>query len=106
MHKCFANKSTSSEGNSYKFKFPPNMNVIEAMQNDMKKSRQQEDRPFIGMNRIITNLSPSIDPEIFKKPSLIFDSLYECGNLDMVFQIKENEYDLYMRVDSNTRGHH
>ena len=24
----------------------------------------------------------------------------------MAVKIKENEYDLYMRVDSNTRGHH
>jgi len=37
---------------------------------------------------------------------LIFDSLFECGNLDMAFQVKDQEYDLYMRVDSNTRGHH
>lgn len=36
----------------------------------------------------------------------MFDSKFESGNLDMAIRIKENEYDLYMRVDSNTRGHH
>jgi hypothetical protein len=37
---------------------------------------------------------------------LEFDSSFESGNLDMVLKIKEFEYDLYMRVDTNTRGHH
>jgi hypothetical protein len=43
---------------------------------------------------------------MFKAPSLVFDSHFECGNLDMVYQVKDFEYDLFMRVDSNTRGHH
>jgi hypothetical protein len=42
---------------------------------------------------------------------LVFDSLFESGNLDMVIRNKkvltnEIEYDMYMRVDCNTRGHH
>jgi hypothetical protein len=37
---------------------------------------------------------------------LIFDSDFESGNLDMVIKTAEKEYDLYMRVDTNTRGHH
>jgi hypothetical protein len=108
MHKAFANKSeTLSNGEelqTYRFKFPPNMNVIEACMPPKKKS---EDRPFTGMNPLIlTNLNNSINPEMFSSPSLIFDSMFESGNLDMVVQIREHEYDLYMRVDSNTRGHH
>jgi len=39
-------------------------------------------------------------------PELIFDSNFESGNLDMVIKVKDYEYDLYMRVDTNTRGHH
>ena len=33
MHKAYANKKNYSDGTdiSYRFKFPPNMNVIEAM---------------------------------------------------------------------------
>lgn len=41
----------------------------------------------------------------FRKP-YIFDSNFESGNLDMVVQVAPREFDLYMRVDSNTRGHH
>ena len=37
---------------------------------------------------------------------LKFDSIFENGNLDMVFKAKEDEYFMYMRVDTNTRGHH
>lgn len=38
--------------------------------------------------------------------TLRFDSFFEGGNLDLVVNQKENEYDLYMRTDSNTKGHH
>ena len=37
---------------------------------------------------------------------LRFDSSFESGNLDSVYKVKPWEYDLYMRVDTNTRGHH
>ena len=37
---------------------------------------------------------------------LTFDSSFESGNLDMVVQIAHDEFDMFMRVDSNTRGHH
>jgi hypothetical protein len=64
-----------------------------------KRTRKDDDRGFIGMN-----------PEIFegegREKVLLFDSKFESGNLDMAIKIKDNEYDLYMRVDSNTRGHH
>ena len=39
------------------------------------------------------------------KCSLIFDSHFESGNLDCVVKVSDNEYDLFMRVDSNTKGH-
>lgn len=37
--------------------------------------------------------------------SIIFDSDFESGNLDIVIETAHYEYDLFMRVDSNTRGH-
>jgi hypothetical protein len=41
-----------------------------------------------------------------KSRELVFDSEFEEGNLDLVLKRNTNEYDLFMRVDSNTRGHH
>ena len=37
--------------------------------------------------------------------SLIFNSCFESGNLDMVIRRPDNIYELFLRVDSNTRGH-
>jgi hypothetical protein len=37
--------------------------------------------------------------------TLQFDSNFEGGNLDVVVRTKEDEYDLYIRADSNARGH-
>lgn len=52
-------------------------------------------------------MNPAIlaQPDIIKD-ELVFDSNFESGNLDMVIKKKEFEYDLYMRVDTNTKGHH
>ena len=36
---------------------------------------------------------------------LLFDSYFEGGNLDFAIQIQEQEYDLYIRPDTNTKGH-
>lgn len=37
--------------------------------------------------------------------SIVFDSNFEGGNLDLVLKVNESVYDLFMRVDSNTKGH-
>lgn len=37
---------------------------------------------------------------------LTFDSDFEAGNLDRVLYVNENEYDLYIRSDSNTSRHY
>lgn len=49
-------------------------------------------RPFVGM-------------KVLSENDLQFDSNFESGNLDIVVKIGESEYDLFMRVDSNTTGH-
>ena len=36
---------------------------------------------------------------------LIFNSEFECGNLDLAIKISDFEYDLFVRIDSNTKGH-
>ena len=84
------------------------MNVIDAMMAGQKRKHSEEgDREFEGMNpQILNSDHHSPDPDLFRTPSLHFNSHYECGNLDVAVQIRDAEYDLYMRVDSNTRGHH
>jgi hypothetical protein len=50
--------------------------------------------------RLFTGMNPTL-----KKEDLRFDSNFECGNLDLAILISPFEYDLVMRVDSNTKGH-
>lgn len=47
-----------------------------------------------------------MNPKLVNEEELRFDSNFESGNLDMVVKTNPWEYDLYMRVDTNTRGHH
>lgn len=50
-------------------------------------------------NRAFNGQSPTANQ------GLIFNSFFESGNLDCAFQVDEREYDLFIRVDSNTKGH-
>lgn len=46
-----------------------------------------------------------MNPTIQKEEELQFDSRFESGNLDCVVKVSEEEYDLFLRIDSNTKGH-
>jgi hypothetical protein len=35
----------------------------------------------------------------------LFNSNFESGNLDAAIRVKSDEYDCFLRSDSNTRGH-
>lgn len=48
-----------------------------------------------------TKLRKNIDEEDI----LVFDQNFECGNLDSVYLHSQYEYNLLMKVDSNTRGY-
>ena len=51
-------------------------------------------RAFEGMN-------PTLDLNAEYK----FNGCFESANLDCVIKYKKREFDLFLRVDSNTRGH-
>lgn len=102
MHKTYANlvKGSGLEQEislfdvnhkaSYKYQLPKE----KAFKMKQKPHREPE-REFLGMNPVKTD-----------KEQLTFDSDFECGNLDMVLKPNDNEYDCFMRVDTNTKGHH
>lgn len=39
------------------------------------------------------------------KDGVQFDGHFESGNLDGVLMVNPYEFDIFMRVDTNTRGH-
>ncbi|CAG9329613.1 unnamed protein product [Blepharisma stoltei] len=82
---------TFSGPDTYKFSINPR--IKHAWELVKKNEPKKENRPFIGMKE-------GLEPE-----ELEFSSKFECGNLDKVVKVKENEYDLYLRTDSNTYGH-
>ncbi len=63
-------------------------------QSEGEDSGEKDRRAFRGMNP-----DPRVDEE------LVFDSDFESGNLDMVVKTKEGSYDLFLRVDTNSKGH-
>lgn len=97
MHENFTNENTYQfpQLNIFKEKYN---SILQYLKNNEEFSFLNENplnsnRPFVGMNPKIPN------------NNLIFDSKFESGNLDAVIKISDNEYDCFMRVDSNTRGH-
>lgn len=83
------NKGVNEPYPSYTFKWPLRIPF-------MRPHEFDERPPFCGMNPKLGSLANE----------LVFDSAFESGNLDMVLKTKPMCYDLYMRVDTNTRGHH
>lgn len=39
------------------------------------------------------------------KKNFEFESAFESGNLDLAVQVKKNEFDCFLRSDTNTKGH-
>lgn len=60
----------------------------------------------LDSGRIFLGMNSKFNDKISNGNILEFDAKFECGNLDKVVMVNENEYDIYMRVDSNTTGHH
>lgn len=46
-----------------------------------------------------------MNPTLELADEYIFNGAFESGNLDCVIKVQPREFDLFLRVDSNTRGH-
>ena len=46
-----------------------------------------------------------MNPTLNLKEEILFNSCFEAANLDCVIKVGETEFDLFLRIDSNTRGH-
>lgn len=67
-----------------------------------KEAGKQQQQPSVPSNFTGNNPLYSSRSDILK-----FSSQFESGNLDLAIKVEGSvdEYDLFMRVDSNTRGH-
>lgn len=98
LHESYVKEGTYqfSQINLFKEKYN---DIIQYLKNQdqfsfLNQNTLNSNRPFLGQN-----------PKFPDENNLIFDSQFESGNLDAVIKINDNEYDCFMRVDSNTRGH-
>ena len=97
LHENYAHENTYQFSQISLFKEKYN-DILNILKNDdqfafLNQNAVNINRPFLGMN------------QKFQEEHLIFDSRFESGNLDAVVKISDMEYDCFMRVDSNTRGH-
>ena len=76
-----------------------------------------EEQTF-GTGRILSKLSPKLTKYLseleeqqekhikhYKGDCLLIDSIFESGNLLHADRMDSNDYNFYMQVDSNTKGH-
>ncbi|KAL4450839.1 hypothetical protein ABPG74_011681 [Tetrahymena malaccensis] len=95
VHRQFCGKDT------YSFKFSSILFNDDVLKQFKVKIQDDTDTmQQVDNIRIFTGMHPD-----FKKNQLNFDSFFEGGNLDMVVKLSDIEYDLYMRPDTNTKGH-
>lgn len=46
-----------------------------------------------------------MNPSLRLSDEYLFNGAFESGNLDCAIKVHSTEFDLFLRVDSNTRGH-
>ena len=99
VHREYSKRDLGNGQKSYNFKFPPKVLHL-------KRSRLEEPRIFTGMNPNLKELYAKKNLEYDPSTELNWDSDFESGNLDIVQNCGRGHYNLYMRVDTNTKGHH
>ena len=50
-------------------------------------------------------VQPYYTPVYENDKTLVFESRFESGNLAMAFKLSDNEYNLILQNDVNTKGH-
>jgi hypothetical protein len=98
MHKNYVKPSE----NTYEFAFPKfyGLASAKAFYDSVFEDMLEGEAPRRDEMRAFTGMSPDVEWN-----ELHFNSNFENGNLDMVVKVGPIDYDLFLRVDSNTRGH-
>jgi hypothetical protein len=69
------------------------------IRDNMTENPPQHILDYLAME-MKTKLPPSVEEDYV----LDFDQNFECGNLDSAYLVTEYEYNLVMKVDTNTKG--
>lgn len=101
VHEIFSSRTTKD---GYDYRFPQTSLFQQSLQaiEKLDKDKGLFVMPFVGPRE---GGGEAVGGGPSHPLSLRFESRFESGNLDCAVQVSENEYDLFMRVDSNTKGH-
>eukprot|EP00347_Sterkiella_histriomuscorum_P020582 403337255 len=109
-------------GQAYKFTFPKHFEngkfkydkVLTDLFGDYQSTgaaqnhfNEEEDYfGFTGMNPycLKKNEIHKNDIKVHNNETIIFDSIFESGNIDLVIKTQPHEYDIFLRPDSNSKG--
>lgn len=106
LHKKLLANQHKYHGSEYPFKMPGELpSMVQKLLDQQMMERVGVNRNDDGDDRW-SGMANSFKSRYESGEILQFDSAFECGNLDRVVMVTPNEYDLYMRPDTNVRGHH
>jgi hypothetical protein len=69
------------------------------------KQKVKHANPEGATSGYYTKLQPYYKPQDEHDETLVFESRFECGNLDEAYQVDDFEYNLYLKPDTNTDRH-
>jgi hypothetical protein len=94
----------------YRKKFVKNFRKeIAKLQNPTLKSylHHEKARSYLCEEHMQTaSYTHEMENSMLEKHNICFDSEFESGNLSTAVKIRENEFDLFITPDTNTKGHH
>jgi hypothetical protein len=79
-------------------------NKLVSKQEEQPKSLLSQS-PSKLSNKNKSKVKPFYVPEGDDDKTLVFESRFECGNLNMALKLNDNEYNLLLQNDINTNGH-
>jgi hypothetical protein len=89
---------------SMRLKYQNHLNNSELINQHLREEWAKRVLMYIPKNRVVYNNMDHGMEVSHSRNTLIFDSQFECGNLDIAVKCKSREYDLYIRPDTNTTG--
>ena len=76
---------------------------VKVLQNLLKNDSSNKPWEYVW-EKHQSQLEPYYKPISEQDMTLVFESRFECGNLDLAIKIDDHNYKLLMQSDSNTKG--
>ena len=80
---------------------------IKRLVNEQEEANKDLLIPYLEkpLNGLVSSIKSYYEPRDEEDKTLIFESKFECGNLNYALKLSDNEYNLLLQNDINTNGH-